>query len=80
MSGNRDGRSTVDVDSTLKVLAEVRSAAHDAYPDNPGRLAQLDTALDTARMAVEHLADEDIRHKHNPKAHAKALGTYVSED
>jgi hypothetical protein len=34
----------------------------------------------TAAMAVEYLHDEDLRHRHDPKAHQKAIGAYVRED
>ncbi len=67
-------------DEALAALAQVRQAMHEQFPDHPARLAQLDGALATAGMAVEHLHDEQARHSHNPRAHAKALGEYVKED
>jgi hypothetical protein len=71
-------------DDFLTRLADFRAAVHTTYDSEDGlhraRLDQFDTALTTAGMAIAHLADEEIRHRHNPKAHAKAIGTYVRED
>lgn len=65
-------------------LSDFRAAVHATYDSEDGlhraRLEQLDNALATAGMAITHLADEEVRHRHNPKAHAKATGTYVRED
>lgn len=48
-------------EEALAKLDEVRRAMHDQFPGNPGRLEQLDSALSTAGMAVEHLHDEEAR-------------------
>lgn len=60
----------------LVALAAVRDGMREAYPDHPDRLAQLDGALATAAMVVEHIADEEIRHKHDAGAHARATGAW----
>jgi hypothetical protein len=39
-------------------LDAVRRDAHDAFPDNAGRLEQLDSHLATVAMVIEHMADE----------------------
>lgn len=67
-------------EEALAALAEVQAAMREQYPDNPSRLEQLDAALSTAGMVVEHLADEDVRHRHDPVAHSKAIGEYVRKD
>jgi hypothetical protein len=65
-------------------LAEIRADVHSMYGSDDGlhraRLEQLDGALATASMAVEHLSEEEIRHRHDPKAHQKAIGAYVREE
>lgn len=40
-----------------KRLEEVSTAAHEAYPDQVDRLAQLDSHLATCDMVLTHLAD-----------------------
>jgi hypothetical protein len=52
----------MDMLEALAKLDEVRQAMHDQFPENSGRLGQLDSALATADMAVEHLFDEEMRH------------------
>lgn len=57
------GSTTSDDESPkadlLKHLAAVRDAATDQFGEsNPDRVAQLDAALKTAEMAVEHLHTE----------------------
>jgi hypothetical protein len=75
----------------VATVEEVRAALDAIYSDihsqfesedrlHETRLSQVDSALATARMAIEHLYDEEIRHRQVPKAHAKATGTYVPED
>ena len=64
-------------DDYLQSLEDVRVEAHEEFRDHPDRLAQLDSALATAAMVVEHLFDEEVRHKHDPLAHAKAIGQHV---
>ena len=70
-----------DIDARLE---EIRHEVHQRYEDEEGlhgpRLAQFDGALSTVGMCIAHLADEDVRHRHNPIAHRKALGAYVRED
>jgi hypothetical protein len=41
-----------------KALADAYKAAKKEWPDNPARLEQLKSHLDTASMAVDHLATE----------------------
>lgn len=49
-------------DDALAALDAVQAFAQETYGvHHAGRLAQLGTALSTARMAVEHLVDEDVR-------------------
>jgi len=49
-------------EEALAALGAVKGFAEEAYgAHHAGRLGQLDTALSTARMAIEHLADEDAR-------------------
>jgi uncharacterized membrane protein len=62
------------------LLDELRLAAHEQYPDHPDRLAQFDSHLDTAAMVYQHMADEEVRHKHRPKAHARAVGAYMPDE
>lgn len=49
-------------------LTGVAEAMREQFGDEPkaaDRLAQLDAALSTARMCVEHLYDEDTRRRHD---------------
>jgi hypothetical protein len=49
-------------DEALEALAEVVSFANTTFgAHHEGRLGQLRTAVATARMAVEHLVDEEVR-------------------
>jgi hypothetical protein len=68
----------------LTRLAEIRADVHSIYESDDGlhraRLEQFDGALATAGMAVTHLSDEETRHRHDAKAHQKAIGAYVRED
>lgn len=49
-------------EEALAALEAVKAFAEETYgAHHAGRLGQLGTALSTARMAVEHLADEDAR-------------------
>lgn len=49
-------------DEALAALAEVASFANTTFgAHHEGRLGQLSAAAATARMAVEHLVDEDAR-------------------
>jgi hypothetical protein len=49
-------------DEALAALAEVASFANTTFgAHHEGRLGQLSTAVATARMAIEHLVDEDAR-------------------
>lgn len=55
-------------EDALASLEAVGKAMADQFglpgPDHSGRLAQLQGALATASMAVEHLFDEDLRARH----------------
>jgi hypothetical protein len=59
--------NTLGPEGALAALEQVREWVHTDFgppgPDHSGRLAQLDSALATARMAVEHLFDEDLRER-----------------
>jgi hypothetical protein len=52
----------------LEALEQVREWAtgfeEAPGPDHSARLQQLNSALDTAAMAVQHLVDEDVRVRH----------------
>jgi hypothetical protein len=65
-------------------LEEVRDVVHKQYDSPDGlhrsRMAQFDAALATLTMVIEHLHDEDVRHRVNPKAHQKAIGAYMREE
>jgi hypothetical protein len=67
-------------DEALKALREVQAAMHEQFGDHPARLDQLDSHMATVVMVVEHLYDEEVRHKHDPVRHLKARGEYVRED
>jgi hypothetical protein len=60
--------NSLGLEGALAALEQVREWAHTDFgppgPDHSVRLAQLDSALATAGMAVEHLVDEDVRHRH----------------
>jgi hypothetical protein len=74
----------MDRDEVLAALEKIRTALHEQYESEDGlhrsRLAQLDASMATTSMVVGHLIDEDVRHRHDPKAHQKAIGAYVRED
>lgn len=74
----------MDKGEALTHLESIKTAMHQQFGETDdlhrGRLAQLDHALATAAMAIEHLVDEDVRHRHDPKAHLKAIGAYQRED
>lgn len=57
-------------------LTDVEKAMTEAFPDAPDRLAQLAFHLATARMAIEHLHDEEPRHREHAErlAARAALG------
>lgn len=54
-------KQAMSLDDALAALGAVKAAMHEQYPDHEARLGQLDAALDTASMAVQHLADEEAR-------------------
>jgi len=66
----------VTPEQALAALTEVGEAMRTTFPDHPDRLGQLDAALATAAMAVTHLVDEELRHKHDERAHARATGAW----
>ena len=81
-----DEELTADSDRDLvAVLDAVADEARAAYagdepPGQAARMQQFEAHLATARMALEHLADEARRHAANPRAHLKARGEYIRED
>lgn len=52
-----------EADAHKKKLKEVQSDLRKQFPRATERLAQLDGALATAAMAVDHLYDEEARHQ-----------------
>ncbi len=50
-------RAAKAADLTARLDA-IRQEAHDTFPDNRGRLEQLDSHLATVAMVIEHMADE----------------------
>lgn len=62
-------RSTLGPEGALAALEQVREWVRTDFdrapgPDHSARLQQLNSALDTAAMAVQHLVDEDVRVRH----------------
>lgn len=61
------GKSIASSEEALAALEQVGEWAKAKFappgPDHSARLAQLDQSLITAGMAVEHLLDEDVRHR-----------------
>ena len=57
-------------------LTEVEKTMVGRFPDAPDRLAQLTFHLATARMVIEHLYDEEPRHREHAErlAARAALG------
>jgi len=74
----------MDREEAQATLDKLRVGLHqqfDSADDLHGnRLAQLDAGLATVSMVVEHLYDEEVRHRHEPRAHQRAIGAYVRED
>jgi hypothetical protein len=70
------------LDEARQQLQAVHDDVHQQFGSelHEGRLAQFDAALSTTVMALGHLHDEQERHTHNPKAHARATGAYVPEE
>lgn len=60
-------KSELTAEEALDLLGHVKSAVHARFEDEHGthqaRLSQLDSALATAVMAVEHLHDEEVRER-----------------
>lgn len=52
-----------DAAESCGALTEVEKAMVGRFPDSPDRLAQLTFHLATARMVIEHLYDEEPRHR-----------------
>jgi len=67
----------MSAEEALSKLDEVTAAMHEQFPKNVGRLAQLDHHIDTARMAVQHLFDEQERADH---ARAERIRAAEKED
>ena len=87
MAADRDSAQRVDRDYKAQ-LDKLGAELHQRYPDHPDRLAQLDAHLATVAMVIEHLADEEVRHKSTAsgerrdtvtKAHLRATGAYVPD-
>lgn len=62
-------QSSTAAEAAVTALRQVGEQMHERFgaapgPDHGGRLAQLDSALATAQMAVVHLFDEDERARH----------------
>lgn len=61
-------KSTLGPEGAFAALAQTEEWATAEFgrtpgPDHAPRLRQLNSALTTAWMAIEHLVDEDVRHR-----------------
>jgi hypothetical protein len=72
----------MEKDQLLGTLDTVFESVHEKF-DTDGlhqsRLEQFVASWKTTRMLVEHLFDEDVRHRDRPKAHLRAIGAYSPE-
>ena len=49
-------------------LDALQEACHSQFKKSPGRMPQLDGVVETLKMIVDHLFDEDARHPDPPEA------------